>query len=222
MYCSNCGQAIVEGARFCAGCGAAAQVAIAATLFCASCGTSIPQAGQFCPSCGQPAVRAPARGAFPMPRAETRYGGFWQRFGARFLDGIIVVALALIPAIIVGVLVYQAAYPSDQLFVSDQQAANAETAGTWAGWGVYMLVSVMYFLIGWSTGGTWGLRAFGLRLVNTATGGAPGLGSALARLIVQYISAIPLYLGFLWMLWDDKKQTWHDKVAGTIVVARQP
>jgi len=220
MYCSNCGQAIVEGARFCAGCGAAAQVAIAATLFCASCGTSIPQAGQFCPACGQPAARAPAYGATTMPRAETRYGGFWQRFGARFLDGLIVLAFAFIPAIVVGVIVHQAVYPSDQLFVSDQQAANAETAGTWAGWGVYMLVSVMYFLIGWSTGGTWGLRAVGLRLVSTTTGGAPGLGSALARLIVQYISAIPLYLGFLWMLWDDKKQTWHDKVAGTIVVAR--
>jgi uncharacterized RDD family membrane protein YckC len=155
-----------------------------------------------------------------MPRAGTRYGGFWQRFGARFLDGLIVLAFAFIPATVVGVIVHQAMYPSDQLFVSDQQAANAETAGIWAGWGVYMLVSVMYFLIGWSTGGTWGLRAVGLRLVSTATGGAPGLGSALARLIVQYISAIPLYLGFLWMLWDDKKQTWHDKAAGTVVVAR--
>jgi uncharacterized RDD family membrane protein YckC len=37
---------------------------------------------------------------------------------------------------------------------------------------------------------------------------------------VQYFSAIPLYLGFLWMLWDNKKQTWHDKAAGTVVVAR--
>ena len=63
MYCSNCGQAIVEGARFCAGCGAAAQVTVPATLFCASCGTSIPQAGQFCPACGRPAVRSTAVGA---------------------------------------------------------------------------------------------------------------------------------------------------------------
>ena len=26
------------------------------------------------------------------------------------------------------------------------------------------------------------------------------------------------YLGYLWMLWDDKKQTWHDKVVGSSVV----
>jgi uncharacterized RDD family membrane protein YckC len=136
------------------------------------------------------------------------------------LDGLIAAALALVPAIVVGVVVYQAVYPSDQLFVSDQQADNATSAGTWAGWGVYMLVAVVYFLIGWSRGGTWGMRAVGLRLTSTATGGAPGFGAALVRLIVQYFSAIPLYLGFLWMLWDDKKQTWHDKAAGTIVVAQ--
>jgi len=220
MYCSNCGQAIMEGARFCAGCGAAAQVAAPAALFCASCGTSIPQAGQVCPSCGQPSVRTPGYGPVAKPLAGIRYGGFWQRFGARFLDGLIILAFALIPAIVVGVIVHQAVYPSDQLFVSDQQAADAESAATWAGWGVYMLVLVTYFLVGWSRGGTWGMRAVGLRLASTATGGAPGFGSALVRFIVQYFSMIPLYLGFLWMLWDDQKQTWHDKAAGTVVVAR--
>ena len=81
-----------------------------------------------------------------------------------------------------------------------------------------MLVLVTYFLVGWSRGGTWGMRAVGLRLASTATGSAPGFGAALLRLIVQYFSAIPLYLGFLWMLWDNKKQTWHDKAAGTVVV----
>jgi len=32
------------------------------------------------------------------------------------------------------------------------------------------------------------------------------------------ISGQIFYLGYLWMLWDDKQQTWHDKVVGSIVV----
>jgi len=221
MYCSGCGLAIMEGARFCAGCGAAAQVAAPATLFCASCGTSVPQAGQFCPKCGQPAARVPAVGAFPMPQVETKYGGFWQRFGARFLDGIIILAIALIPAIIVGVMVYNAAYPSDQLFVTDEQAGDAVEAGILAGIAVCILVSVIYQLVGWSVGGTWGMKALGLRLITSSTGEAPRFGRALMRYFVSLISLNVLwFLGFLWMIWDEKKQTWHDKAAGTIVVAQ--
>jgi uncharacterized RDD family membrane protein YckC len=221
MYCSGCGLAILEGARFCAGCGAAAQVAVPATQFCASCGTSIPQAGQFCPKCGQPAARVPAVGAFPMPQVETKYGGFWQRFGARFLDGIIILAIALIPAIIVGVMVYNAAYPSDQLFVTDEQAGDAVEAGILAGIAVCILVSAIYQLVGWSVGGTWGMKALGLRLITPSAGEAPGFGRALMRYFVSLISLNVLwFLGFLWMIWDEKKQTWHDKAAGTVVVAQ--
>ncbi|MFC3854060.1 RDD family protein [Salinispirillum marinum] len=39
------------------------------------------------------------------------------------------------------------------------------------------------------------------------------------RQYVRYfVSTIPLLLGFFWMLWDAKNQTWHDKLAGTVVV----
>jgi uncharacterized RDD family membrane protein YckC/RNA polymerase subunit RPABC4/transcription elongation factor Spt4 len=222
MYCSNCGQAVMEGARFCAGCGAAAQVAVPATLFCASCGTSIPEAGQFCPSCGQPSVRTPGYGPVAKPLAGIRYGGFWQRFFARLLDGLITAALAMIPAIIVGVIVHNAVYPSDQLFVSDTEAANAVEAGFWGGYGVYLLVVLLYWLVGWSVGGTLGQRAVGLRLVKVSTGGAPGFGSTLVRVIVASVCSVSLLglVGYLWMVGDDKKQTWHDKAAGTVVVAR--
>jgi uncharacterized RDD family membrane protein YckC len=35
---------------------------------------------------------------------------------------------------------------------------------------------------------------------------------------MKMVSAVPLFLGFFWMLWDEKGQTWHDKVAETTVV----
>ena len=34
----------------------------------------------------------------------------------------------------------------------------------------------------------------------------------------RILSTIPLLLGYFWMLWDSEKQTWHDKLAGSVVV----
>ena len=42
--------------------------------------------------------------------------------------------------------------------------------------------------------------------------------TAAVRTLVAFLSVIPFGLGFLWCLWDDERQTWHDKVAGTVVV----
>ena len=38
------------------------------------------------------------------------------------------------------------------------------------------------------------------------------------RRLASYLSAIPCYLGFLWPLWDQRKQAWHDMIAKTVVV----
>ena len=41
---------------------------------------------------------------------------------------------------------------------------------------------------------------------------------ALVRGLASTLSVIVLFLGFLWMIWDREKQTWHDKIAGTVVI----
>jgi len=41
---------------------------------------------------------------------------------------------------------------------------------------------------------------------------------ALVRALAAFFSAIVLFLGFLWIFWDEEKQSWHDKIAGTVVV----
>jgi uncharacterized RDD family membrane protein YckC len=43
-------------------------------------------------------------------------------------------------------------------------------------------------------------------------------GVALVRHLASYLSAMALFLGFLWAGWDEEGQTWHDKLAGTVVV----
>ena len=51
-----------------------------------------------------------------------------------------------------------------------------------------------------------------------STAGRSATGRAFIRYIGRIVSAIPLLLGYFWMLWDNEKQTWHDKFAGAVVV----
>jgi uncharacterized RDD family membrane protein YckC len=241
MNCEACGEPLVAGARICGACGKPVGAPPGTTLFCVSCGAALQEGARFCPNCGRGVVAgpageaapagpapgplqahygAPAQAPQPAPSAgiAAQYAGFWTRFAARLLDGLIIIAISLIPAIIVGAIAYEAVYPNDQLFVTQEEAGNAFAAGYWAGSAVSAVVGLVYVIIGWAHGRTWGMRALGLRVVRRSTSGKPGFGPAIARYLVSIVSALPLYLGFLWMLWDNAKQTWHDKAANTVVV----
>ena len=88
------------------------------------------------------------------------------------------------------------------------------------GQGLGVLVSLGYYtyLEGSPSGQTVGKRAMGIRVVSFANSGPLGHGPAAVRWIARFLSAIPLGLGYFWMLWDTEKQTWHDKLAGSVVV----
>jgi uncharacterized RDD family membrane protein YckC len=57
-----------------------------------------------------------------------------------------------------------------------------------------------------------------LRVVDAATGGVPPWPRLVLRYLGYLVSAIPLGLGYLWMIRDDRRQCWHDKMGGTLVV----
>ena len=81
------------------------------------------------------------------------------------------------------------------------------------------ILSIVYegLLIAFWNGQTIGKLAMGIRVVSV--GGQPvSVGMSFARAAMKIISGLVLLLGYLWMLWDPNKQTWHDKVAGTYVV----
>ena len=50
------------------------------------------------------------------------------------------------------------------------------------------------------------------------TGQPVGYVRAFVRWLGSILSALALFLGYFWMLWDPEKQTWHDKMAGSVVV----
>lgn len=63
-----------------------------------------------------------------------------------------------------------------------------------------------------------GKAALATRIVDVATGRKPSLLKLVVRGLGYLLSAFPLGLGFLWIAWDRRKQGWHDKLAGTVVV----
>ena len=85
---------------------------------------------------------------------------------------------------------------------------------------VALLFGLAYFTFfeGGASGQTLGKRALGIRVVDFSTGGPIGYGRGAVRYLGRIVSGIVCLLGYLWMLWDKEKQTWHDKIATTVVV----
>jgi len=87
--------------------------------------------------------------------------------------------------------------------------------------GTFWILPVAYFafFIGRPAGQTPGKKICNIRVIDFNTGAPIGYGRALGRALFAYwISATVCYLGYLWMLWDREKQTWHDKVCTCVVV----
>jgi uncharacterized RDD family membrane protein YckC len=82
------------------------------------------------------------------------------------------------------------------------------------------LIGLAYFIYfeGGPTGQTLGKKACGIRVIDFNGAGPIGYGRATGRYFARILSAIPLGLGYFWMLWDKEKQTWHDKLTTSVVV----
>jgi uncharacterized RDD family membrane protein YckC len=158
-------------------------------------GAPDPGSGPQSPATGGPQAPPPAYSGGQMQQQQAAVGpraGFWQRFGAALLDGIM---LGIVNAILTGVF-------------------------KGAGYAIGILISVAYFTYfeGGATGQTVGKRALGIRVIGFEDGAPLGYGRGFIRWISRYLSAIPLFLGYFWMLWDPQKQTWHDKLSTAVVV----
>jgi uncharacterized RDD family membrane protein YckC len=74
-----------------------------------------------------------------------------------------------------------------------------------------------WYLAG-TTGQSWGKKALGLRLVKESTGEPMGALMAFVRDIAHIVDALPCFVGYLFPLWDSKRQTLADKIMSTVVV----
>lgn len=104
---------------------------------------------------------------------------------------------------------------------------HAVAIATWApdqvvGLGVVVVAGVtVWARIKWEgAGGSPLRRALGVWIVDAQTHEPIGTRRGFIRAVVRLVSELALYLGYLWMIWDPMRQTWHDKAARSIVVKR--
>lgn len=81
-----------------------------------------------------------------------------------------------------------------------------------------VVLLVAYYVAMWTWKGTSiGGIVLGLKVVRT-DGSPVNFAVALVRSLSSIFSTLVLFLGFFWAGWDREKQSWHDKIAGTVVV----
>jgi uncharacterized RDD family membrane protein YckC len=115
------------------------------------------------------------------------------------------------------------AYLIDVILIGVIGAILVAIFDTAVGYTLDILIGIAYFayLEGGPKGQTLGKMALGIRVIDFSTGGPIGYGRGAVRYLARILSAIVIFLGYLWMLWDKEKQTWHDKIAKTVVVPVQ-
>ncbi|WP_165986567.1 RDD family protein [Streptomyces sp. YIM 98790] len=144
------------------------------------------------------AAAVPPQGPAPAPHD---YASWGARFLARVLDGLLT---GTVPAVV--------------LLTAGDRDAGWPSAAVVAG-GLLWLAGrgALCWMLG-ATGRTPGRVALGIQVLRRSTGGPPGLGRALVRQLLAPVNLLPCLLGCLWPAWDARKQSFTDKIVGSVVL----
>ncbi|WP_287155729.1 RDD family protein [Candidatus Solincola tengchongensis] len=186
---------------------------------CPACGLLNAEEANFCSGCGfrLSGVMPPAT-SYPVPpvaeAAYPRYAGFWIRFVAAFIDGLVLSVIYL---------------PVNFIFWAANE--NIYFWGTWdfsrgVSFGLLFLYNLIRMLIGWAYytyltgryGATLGKRLLGLRVVGEDLQPVTFGTAAVREIPGKLISALFCMFGYIWAGFDGRKQAWHDKIARTLVI----
>lgn len=137
-------------------------------------------------------------------RSNLSYAGFWLRTGATLLDALLIVLITS-PILI---LIYGWGYFDSTEMIQ----GGADFLISWLSPAIATVLFWLYF------GATPAKMAFSLKVVDAVTGEKPTLQQCVIRYLGYFVSMLPLFLGFFWIIWDGNKQGWHDKMAKTVVI----
>lgn len=136
--------------------------------------------------------------------AELEYAGFWSRTGATIIDTILLSIITF--PILIGI--YGTEYFTSEEFIT----------GSWdflISWVLPAIAVILFWIYRAATPGKMAIKA---KILDATTGKEATTGQLIGRYFAYFISALPLMLGIFWVAFDKKKQGWHDKLAGTVVV----
>ena len=139
--------------------------------------------------------------------SEQQYAGFWIRVGAALIDTVLLL-LILMP-------ILTAIYGKEYWMGESSGAGIMDIVFN------YILPAVVVIVFWVYKSATPGKMILDLKIIDAKTGGKPTTGKFILRYLCYYVSTIPLMLGLIWVGIDKKKQGWHDKIAGTLVI-KQP
>lgn len=152
------------------------------------------------------------------------YASFGRRLGAMLLDGLIVGGVIGALTIIVGIIFAAVGIGAGIMESASQGQSDTAIMGITAISIViqlfeYLLILSYLVLFTGLKGQTLGKKILKIKVIKKSTGNVPGIGGAILREVVgKFASSFIGGLGYFWVLWDREKQTWHDKIAGTIVI----
>ena len=91
------------------------------------------------------------------------------------------------------------------------------------GMSVALYIAYCVLFDGGERGATPGKRIFRIRVADEENGGPIGYRRAVTRRLFYFLGGLCLYVGWLWVLLDHRRQAWHDKAARSVVLTiRQP
>ena len=202
FFCSQCGAANVAGAQFCTRCGASTQPAGASAPTPAATPAPV-AAGPYQPPVPRPGI-APVGGV--------RYGGFWIRFVAAIIDGVIVQAVVMPLSFLVGGATGFAGA------MSGIQTTGLQIMGGAFGFVIGVAGSWLYEALMESSArqATLGKMIFQMK-VTDLFGNRITFSRATGRYFAKWLSGLTLFIGYIIAGFTERKQALHDMVAGTLV-----
>lgn len=139
---------------------------------------------------------------------ELEYAGFWVRGGAAFIDSVVCIVATIVFLVLVRLLWGEE--------VLDQELQNPYSPTKVLE--QIVIPAVLTFGFWMTKQATPGKLVVHVRILDAETGEAPTFIQWVIRYLGYIVSTIPLGLGFIWAGYDERKQAWHDKLAGTVVV----
>ena len=139
-----------------------------------------------------------------METEDLEYVAFWPRVGAALIDTLLVMAITA-PLV--------TWFYGREYWLSDEFIHGP--VDLLVNWLLPAVAVILFWIYRQATPGKMAISA---RIVDAATGGPPTTRQLVIRYLGYYVSTIPLLLGLVWVAFDPRKQGWHDKLAGTVVV----